>query len=478
MSVLVVGAGPTGLALACGLWASGVPARVVDAAPGPATTSRALGLQPRGLEVLDRLGALGTLPERGITVRAVVINVDGREVTRLRVGGTTRLVTRPGALMSQAEIEGQLRRRLTELGGAVEWGHEVTDLDHDGWIVGCDGAHSRVRKLAGIGFPGVPLIERFLIADVHADLPLPRDAVSTWLRGDEMFALFPLPGTDLWRILVPQPDDAVEDDRLALVLRLLTERTGFPASAVTGCEWTSSFRIHRRLAQTYRAGRVLLAGDAAHIHSPFGGQGMNTGLGDAENLAWKLSLVERGRAGDALLDTYEAERRPIATEVLGNTSAMTRLMLGRTPAGRLLRDHVVVPLMNTSFVQRRVAEASSQLRVSYRSGPLGSAYPRIGSGPRGGDRIADLPCVRADGTPTRLHAELTGRWAVLTADAGVARLATARLGADAVSCLRPIGAQSMLVRPDGHLAVRGDADRIGRWLTAALGAPAREPAFS
>ena len=139
-----------------------------------------------------------------------------------------------------------------------------------------------------------------------------------------MFALFPLPGEDLWRVLVPQPGDAEVTDRLALVLRLLTERTGLSADLVTSCDWTSSFRIHRRLADTYRAGRVFLAGDAAHIHSPFGGQGMNTGLGDAENLAWKLALVETGRAGEALLDTYEAERRPIATEVLGNTSSMTR----------------------------------------------------------------------------------------------------------------------------------------------------------
>lgn len=465
MSVLVVGAGPTGLALACGLLQGGAQVRIVDAAAGPAVTSRALGLQPRGIEVLDRLGALGELPGRGVRVGSVVINVDGREITRLRIGGATKLVTRPGVTMSQAEVEGQLRRRLAELGGHVEWGHEVTTLDHDGWIVGCDGAHSRVRKLAGIGFPGVPLIERFLVADVHADLPLDRDAVSTWLRGDQMFALFPLPGADLWRILAPEPEGAGDEDRLAVVLRLLTERTGLPARSVTGCEWTSAFRIHRRLADTYRAGRVLLAGDAAHIHSPFGGQGMNTGLGDAENLAWKLSLVETGRAGEGLIDTYEAERRPIATEVLGNTSSMTRLMLGRTAPERLMRDHVVVPLMSRGFVQRLIAEASSQLRVSYRRGPLGCAYPGIGRGPRAGDRIAGLPL-----------SELRGRWAVLTDEVDVVRAVEDRLGAAAVVTLRPRpGADTLLVRPDGHLACRGDVDRIVRWLDRALGTPARIP---
>jgi 4,5-epoxidase len=412
---------------------------------------------------MDRLGALGTLPERGIGVRSVIINVDRREITRLRVGGATRLVTRPGVMMSQAEMEGQLRARLAELGGRVEWGHRITALDHDGWIVGCDGAHSTVRKLAGIGFPGVPLIERFLLADVHADLPLDRSAVSVWLRGDHMFALFPLPGSDLWRVLTPEPDDSRDEDQPAVILRLLTEHTGFPAAAITACEWQSRFRIHRRLADTYRAGRVLLAGDAAHIHSPFGGQGMNTGLGDAENLAWKLALVESGRAGHALLDTYQAERRPVATGVLRGTSSMTGVMLGRNPAERLVRDHVVVPLMNRSFVQRLIAEASSQLRVSYRRGPLGATHP--GRGPRAGDRISGLPL-----------ADLRGRWAVLTGDHRAVRAAEDRFGAAAVLTLPPArGAQAILVRPDGHVACRGDAGRIARWLDTALGVPALQP---
>jgi 4,5-epoxidase len=465
MSVLVAGAGPTGLALACGLLEAGVPVRLVDAAPGPATTSRALGVQPRGVEVLNRLGALGDLPRRGIQVTGVVVNVDGRQIARLQVGGASTLIQRPGVMLSQAEVEGQLRRRLAELGGAVEWGHEVTGLDHDGWIVGCDGAHSRIRKLAGIGFPGVPLIERFLVADVRADFALPRDSVTTWVGGDHMLGVFPLPGDDLWRVLTPVPEDGDPD-----VSDLLAERAGLPA--VRRTEWLSFFRIHRRLADTYRAGRVLLAGDAAHIHSPLGGQGLNTGLGDAENLAWKLALVARGRAHDRLLDTYQTERRPVATEVLGNTSSMTRVMLGRTAVERLMRDHVVVPLMDRPFVQRRIAEASSQLLVSYRHGPLGSAHPWFGRRPRPGDRVPDLDCIRPDGSSTRLHSELRGRWAVLTGDDAAARVAENHLGADAVVTLR--SSQTLLVRPDGHLAYRGDAGHLDRWLSETLGAPVRE----
>jgi 4,5-epoxidase len=459
MSVLVVGAGPTGLALAIGLLEGGADVRIVDAAAGPATTSRALGLQPRGLDVMERLGALGDLTDLGLEVREVVINVDRAEVARLRIGGTTPLVKRPGALMSQAVVEERLRERLTELGGHVQWRTPIEDLDHDGWIVGCDGAHSAVRKLAGIGFPGVPLIERFLVADIRADLPLSRNAVHTWMRGDQMFALFPLPGEDLWRILTPEQDGRDLGD-------LLADYTVFTAETIEKVEWVSAFRIHRRLADTYRKGRVLLAGDAAHIHSPFGGQGMNTGLGDAENLAWKLALVDTGRAAESLLDTYEAERRPIAEEVLSNTSSMTGLMLGRSAPARLVRDHVVVPLMNRPFVQRRIAEASSQLRVSYRGGPLGSAYP--GRGLRSGDRVPDQACTRLDGTPTTLLAEMRGRWALLTHDDGAVREVEARLG-EAVVTLRPGNAQTLLVRPDGHLAFRGDVTGTTRWLDHALG---------
>ncbi len=387
--VVIVGAGPTGLALACGLLAADVPVRVVDRAAGPAGTSRALGLQPRGAEVLDRLGALGDLPARSLPIQQIVITVDGHELGRLPVGRPTPLVRRPGLLCSQTEIESALRARLAELGGAVEWGREVTALTghgdgvdvclggtedvRAGWVVGCDGAHSRVRKAAGIGFPGVPLVERFLLADVHADLGLPRDSVAVWLRGDEMVAAFPLPGADLWRLMAPAPGDGGGDDGQDAVLGALctlVERHTGAAPVVTGCDWTSVFRIHRRLAEDYRRGRVLLAGDAAHVHSPTGGQGMNTGMGDAENLAWKLALVVHGRAADTLLDTYAGERRPVATEVLAATSSLTELVLGRSRTGRMLRDHVLVRLLNLPLVQRLVWEQASQLKVSYRGGPL------------------------------------------------------------------------------------------------------------
>ncbi|HEY6424810.1 MAG TPA: FAD-dependent monooxygenase [Pseudonocardiaceae bacterium] len=511
MSVLVVGAGPTGLAVACGLRAAGVEVRVVDSATGPAVTSRALGLQPRGVEVLARLGALGDLPARSLPICQVVVSVNGREVGRLAVGRSTRLVRRPGLLVSQAEIEAELQRRLVELADtSVQWGREVVGLDEDpsgvavrladdetlrtGWVVGCDGAHSAVRTATRIGFPGVALVERFLLADVRAELPLPRDSVAVWLRGEDMLAAFPLPGVDLWRLMAPAPSstggEATGDAVLHALTGLLEAHTGYPAGVVHGAQWTSTFRFHRRLADAYRRGRVLLAGDAAHIHSPFGGQGLNTGIGDAENLAWKLALVTEGRAGTALLDSYEAERRPAAAEVLSSTSSMTRVVLGDTTAARLVRDRVFVPLLNRPWVQRRIWDKASQLTLSYRAGPLTSSRHRsLPWRSRPGDRVPDLVCRREDGSGTQLHAELGPRWALLAAPSptaqGCLHLARGWLGGDRVVLLNPDGQSprtALLVRPDAHLAWRGSTgDGLRRWLAGALdpdraATPPREPA--
>ncbi|WP_440085451.1 FAD-dependent monooxygenase [Streptosporangium sp. LJ11] len=496
-TVVVAGAGPTGLALACGLRAAGVRVRVVDKLEGPSATSRALGLQPRGSEVLDRLGALGDLPQRSVHIRQVITHVNGEPMARLKVGQPTKLVTRPGLIVSQAEVEARLRHRLSELGVKVEWGREVHAADQDGqgvtvrfadgqmradWLVGCDGAHSRVRKAAGIGFPGVAVIERFLLADVRADLSLPRDAVSVWLRGDQMVGAFPLPGTDVWRLMAPAPADTAPDIEpeglLAVLTGVLQDHARLSAAVVRETLWTSTFRIHRRLASTYRHGRILLGGDAAHIHSPFGGQGMNTGLGDAENLAWKLALVATGRAGAALLDTYQAERRPIAQEVLESTSAMTRIVVGETVLARAVRDRVFVPLMNRPLVQRLIWEKSSQLKVSYRNGSLASRSFRGWSvrGPHAGDRVPDVECAREDGSLTRLHAELRSRWALLLPSPEHPCAATARrhLGeTGTLTVLIPTathGRQVMLVRPDAHLAWRGTSPvALSQWLTRTLG---------
>lgn len=482
--VIVIGAGTTGLTLACALQSAGISVRLLDAASGPATTSRALGLQPRGVEVLDRLGALAHLPSHGIPVDRVIVHVNGRELAQLKVTGRTRLNGPTGLLMSQADIEAALRDRLTALGGSVEWGRRVSavaartdqvDVQFDdgptlsaGWLVGADGAHSMVRKSMDIGFPGVPLIERFLLADVRAEIDRPRDATHAWLRGTDMFAAFPLPGEALWRLMSPAPQGMSDDPVAAdIVAELGSNLAATAGGTIRSVEWTSSFRIQRRLADRYRQGRVLLAGDAAHIHSPFGGQGMNTGIGDAENLAWKLALVIGGHAADSLLDTYETERRPIAADVLSTTSGLTGLITGDGRVARLVRDRIAVPLANRPWLQRLIIEKSSQLQVSYRRGPLGNGQRLPSRGVRAGDRIPDRPGVRADGTNTRLYAELGPQW-VAVGPSWVAASARDRLG-DLVTAVDE-GAEAALIRPDGHLAWRGcEPESLVSWLDNALG---------
>ncbi|MGW1677002.1 FAD-dependent monooxygenase [Saccharopolyspora sp. NPDC002376] len=475
MSVLVVGAGPTGLALACGLRAHGVPVRVVDRAAGPATTSRANILHARGVEVLNRLGALGDLPDRAHRAIQITMHAGDRILATISFGEVEGEQL-SALVVSQAEVEAELRRRLTELGGTVEWGRELTDLvpDADGvtatisgetaradYVVGCDGAHSAVRKLTGIGFPGAQLVDQWLLADVDADWDLDRLGSSSWFARDGMFVAMPMRSQtdDRWRLMADVAH--AEDDVLGQLRRLLPERTGRTDARLREATWTSAFRIHRRLADSYRSGRVLLAGDAAHIHSPFGGQGMNTGIGDAENLAWKLALVVQGRAGAALLDTYQAERRPLAESVLRGTTANTKLMLAGGVVGRSVRN-LFTRVANLGAFQRRGTWLASQLWVNYRNGPLGS---RRGPRPRPGDRVPDLVCRDGSGRRTRLHSELGGRWVVLSSQE-----ADIPLG-DGVVHLVPENPRReiLLVRPDAHLAWRGTSTaELARWFETTL----------
>jgi 2-polyprenyl-6-methoxyphenol hydroxylase-like FAD-dependent oxidoreductase len=490
VDVIVVGAGPAGLAAACGLLEHGVRVRVVDKANGPATTSRANFLHARGSEVLDRLGALGDLPDRSVRAMQITTYLGDKPMMRIRFGDPGLNTAAPPMVISQAAVEAALRNRLSELGGEIEWRAPLLDLSQDdagvvaalgtgenvyaAWIVGCDGAASTTRRLAGIGFPGVKLTERFLLADVRLDWDLDRSGTTGWIHPAGMIGVMPMPG-ELWRVIAydpPQSDEKPSEQEIFTRLEaILPERSGCDVR-IQGAEWLSMFSVHRRLADTYRRGRVLIAGDAGHTHAPFGGQGMLTGLGDAENLAWKLALVIGGQADDALLDTYEAERRPLAAEVLRSTSAVTKLNVASSPIGRFIRDQLVARIFNLAAVQRWATYQTSQLWVSYRRGPLAERSLSARK-PRPGDRVADLPCIRLDGTSTRLHAELRGHWALLSSDidAALTDTASTRLG-DRVTILRRLdggSSDAFLVRPDGHLAWRGARpEELDRWLQRAL----------
>ncbi|OBJ53423.1 FAD-dependent monooxygenase [Mycobacterium sp. 1423905.2] len=496
-SVVVVGAGPSGLVASAALCTAGVDVRTLDAAPAPATTSRALGLQPRGIEVLDRIGAIGSLRERAVPLSRSVFWINGRNHSELSWINSSRSGPANPLIISQADIEASLRKRLTTAGGTVEWNQRVVGVEDNGqhalvrladgtvihadWVIGADGAHSVVRKAAGIDFPGAPRVELLLIADVCADLDSPRDAVAFFAGPAGLLGVFPLPGDNVWRLMAPATGpDRAELSPEEFLWELETGLAQHAGGVVRSVAWASSFRIHRRLADAYRRGRLLLAGDAAHVHSPVGAQGLNTGIGDAENLAWKLALVVSGRAHETLLDSYEAERRPVAAKVLSHTADVTDILAGGKLMRRLIRDHVMVPMLSRRWVQRRIADTASQLSVSYRSGPLGCtrrlhAFRRSAPGLRPGDRVPDTEFPSEKGDMVRLFTLLGPGWALLGRDA-LGEVAKTRLGDVAVL---PGGDDALLVRPDGHLAWRGrDPGKLAEWLDVMLGRPCGKNAVS
>ena len=485
--VLVVGAGPTGLVLAAELLARGIHTRVIDRGDGAALQARAIGIHARTLEVLDMMGLAGRFIEHGQVVRHLRFYSEGRCLTSLEFG---RCGSRFGFLLDlpQDETERLLRARIAELGGVVEQRTELNGLTaggdavtaavrgvHEGqartitaeYVVGCDGAHSQVRSELGLTFHGHPYPQEWLLADVLLDWDLREDAVHAFFRSDGLPVIFfPMRG-HRWRVTLPF---AGNRDRqaptLAEIQQLTSQRAPRPV-AVSDPTWLASFRCHRRSASAYRRGRVLLAGDAVHIHTPAGGQGLNTGIMDAHNLGWKLALVVSGRAPDTLLDTYGTERRPVAEDVLRLTHALVHYGTMSQPVKRRVRDIVVPALGRSPVIQRRVARRISQVYVTYPPGPL-ARQDRGRGGPRAGQRMPDIH-VRAGSQPTTLHRVLRGGRHVLVVPAGHLASVLSDSGlrpyssdlevvtGDVAQAPRPDNGTGpvILVRPDGHVAARG-----------------------
>src|SRR6516162_6305986 len=380
--VLVVGAGPTGLVLAADLLARGIRTRVIDKGDGMALQARAVGIHARTLEVLNTMGLAESFIERGQVVRELRFYSRGRCLTSLEFA---RCGSRFGYLLDlpQDQTERLLRARVAELGGAIEQRAELTGLIQEsgavtatircpagqirtitaGYVVGCDGAHSRVRRELGLTFHGHPYPQDWLLADVRLDWDLYEDATHAFFRRDGLpVILFPMRG-HRWRVTLPFAGNRdAQAPTLEEIQRLTAQRAPRPV-AVSDPSWLACFNSHLRSASAYRRGRVLLAGDAVHIHSPAGGQGLNTGILDAHNLGWKLALVASGRAPDALLDTYGAERRPVAEDVLKLTHWLVHYGSMSHPIKRGIRDIVVPALGRTAVIQRRAARRLSHVYV-------------------------------------------------------------------------------------------------------------------
>ncbi len=378
--VLVVGAGPTGLTLGCALAARGLEALVVDRSAQGDRTSRAAVLHARTLEVLEDVGVTDELRQRGVVVPQFTIR--DRDRSLLQVPFDDLPTRYPYTLMLPQDITEQvLGDRLAALGGHVhrpqtvvslvagDDGTEVTIACPDGttaqiharYVVGCDGMHSVVRQEAGIGFTGDRYPQSFVLADIGMDWSFPRDEVHLFFSPAGLVVVAPLP-RNLFRV-VATLDEAPETLTIADVQALLDARGPVAAPAtVQHVEWSSRFQVHHRLADAYRRGPVFLAGDAAHVHSPAGGQGMNTGIQDAIMLAELLADVLAG-APAAVLDRYETNRRPVAVGVVAMTHRLTRAATMRNPLTRLLRNTALRMAGRLRPVRHALAMNLSELSV-------------------------------------------------------------------------------------------------------------------
>ncbi|RKE22821.1 FAD-dependent monooxygenase [Streptomyces sp. TLI_171] len=495
IDVLVVGAGPVGLTAAAELRRHGVHCRIVDLLTRRQPYAKAVGIQPRTMEVWEAMGLIGPVLDEALPLHGQLGFTAGTPGPRTVLDLPADIPYRFAAL-PQYTTERLLTEHLAALGTRIERGVEVTDLQQDSehvevtlsdgrtlaarYVIGCDGAHSRVRKGAGIAFEGDAFPEQYMLGDVELDWDLPAGyAVRATGHdpGDALVAV-PLPGRRRYRISSRVAPELATAGGLAHGLQggegpglhhlqtVLDRLSPQPVTA-SALRWSSTFRISHRLADRYRAGRLFLAGDAAHIHPPTGAQGMNTGIQDAHNLAWKLALAVHGLAADGLLDSYHAERHPVGEEVVGRTVRHAREGLPDLTAN-LLRE--------------------AQLLISYRDSPL--------TDPSGsGDRAPDCSGLRRPlaGYPARLfdllrsprhtlllHAGPTTSAATLRAAAAAARAAAhdlldvhVLLAPDATArpedlqlpylhdplatfqhTYAPHDGESVLIRPDGHLTAR------------------------
>ena len=407
--VLITGAGPTGLVLALYLTAQNIPVRIIDKAAFSPSTSRALAVQPRTLELYQQLGLADVVLDGGHRAKATNLWVGSQHRARIPVAEMGKGIT-PFPFIyiyPQDKHERALEERLAEFGVAVERGVELKEfVDYgdcvkatlstpDGdedvefeYVVGCDGGRSTVRESMEIGFEGGTYPQVFFVADIEGSGHIINGEIHIDVNDEDYLLVFGLKDPGTARLVGVISGQAAEDHESLTFADVSHRAIDALKINVTKVNWFSTYRVHHRVAEHFRQGRVFLVGDAAHVHSPAGGQGMNTGIGDAINLAWKLASVLKDNAEDSLLDTYEAERRAFAQTLVSTTDRAFTTVTSNSLLANIVRTRIapaVAPLLFKlpyfpAFFFRRI----SQTLVSYRSGPLAEGYAGY---VHGGDRL-------------------------------------------------------------------------------------------
>jgi 2-polyprenyl-6-methoxyphenol hydroxylase-like FAD-dependent oxidoreductase len=483
--VLVVGAGPVGLTMAAELARYGVTVRIVDMAASRTDKSKALVLWPRSLELMDRMGCAASFIEAGFKATAANIIAGDRRLAHVRLDQVE--TPYPYALMlPQSDTERLMEQHLSSYRVQVEREVELiaftpgadkvaATLRHANgqqetieaaWMVGCDGAHSAVRHGLNMDFEGETLSSNWILADLHlSGVPSPPDELDIIFHADGVLVLFPItPGR--YRVIADIDGPNRADPTLEQVQALL-DRRGPGGIVASDPIWLAGFGINERKVADYRAGRVFLAGDAAHIHSPAGGQGMNTGMQDAINLAWKLALVLRGlAAAEPLLGSYSTERSAVGREVLANAGRLTAVATLKGEMLQALRNRVASLVLGLAPVRRAMNKTLAELSIGYPDSPL-TEYRHHRKGPAAGERAPVMASpVGAGDTP---------RFALFAAaDTEAAALLT-RYSRLLEPTTRPPFAEGgiWLVRPDGYVATSATHwAEIGAYLDRVISAAA------